>query len=198
MWNSLGCSILCIHSIPFSCMCARARETPTRSPLRSLESQETAFGGGGNHFRSGEFGQSSSGLRATYRARAQIFLGRMLSRAPTHETYCKSLGGHPEFMSGGEEELYLHNPRAAAAVWFWLACHYWCGTERSLSLCHSSTKLLLMGIGRTDGRTTKPRPRRREGKREMGRRFKTYGAEEASFVSDARKTGRSLLGGTSL
>ena len=37
-------------------------------------------------------------------------------------------------MSGGEEELYLHNPRAAAAVWFWLACHYWCGTERSLPL----------------------------------------------------------------
>ena len=163
MWNSLGCSILCIHSIPFSCMSARARETPTRSPLRSLESQETAFGGGGgNHFRSGEFGQSSSGLRATYRARAQIFLGRMLSRAPTHETYCKSLGGHPEFMSGGEEELYLHNPRAAAAVWFWLACHYWCGTERSLSLCHSSTKLLLMGIGRTDHETTTATKRGKE------------------------------------
>ena len=178
MWNSLGCSILCIHSIPFSCMCARARETPTRSPLRSLESQETALGGGGNHFRSGEFGQSSSGLRATYRARAQIFLGRMLSRAPTHETYCKSLGGHPEFMSGGEEELYLHNPRAAAAVWFWLACHYWCGTERSLPLPFFN-EIAFDGDwtdGRTDHETTTAT------KRERGRRFKTYGAEEAALL----------------
>ena len=76
-WNSLGCSILCIHSIPFPSdetrVCVRAPSPLSLSNPKKPPSSSLAFGGGGNHFRSGEFGQSSSGLRATYRGRGQFF-----------------------------------------------------------------------------------------------------------------------------
>ena len=168
-------------------MCASEGGRPAPSPLSRIRrnrlpslAPSLAFGGGGNHFRSGEFGQSSSGLRATYRGRRQILPQGRLQWKGAHETYCNSLRGHPEFMSGGGavEELYLHNPRAAAAVWFWLACHYWCGTERSLPLPFFN-EIAFDGDwtdGRTDHETTTAT------KRERGRRFKTYGAEEAALL----------------
>ena len=196
----VGCSIPCIHSIPFPSdetrVCVRAREGDPL-PLRSLESEETAFLRSlppspseeeVTIFAAGSLARVHLGYgRHTGNAGAQIFPRERLSRKGL-DTHSRNLWQ----ITSGTTRVHERRQRsrgtlsayarAAATVWFWLVCHYWCGTERSpsLSLCHSSTKLLLMGIGRTDGRTTKPRPRRRE--RERGRRFKTYGAEEAALL----------------